>query len=475
MGKRTCDVVVIGGGPGGYVCSIRLGQLKQKVVCVEKEEVGGVCLNWGCVPSKALISASHTYEKVKDHGATMGIVTKGLDVDAGKMQEWKDGIVKKLTSGVRGLFKGNGVELVIGNARVTSPRTVEVKTREGATETLEATKAIVIATGSSTIEIPSFKFDGKQIIGAQQAVSLKQIPKRLLVIGGGVIGLELGMVYQKFGSQLTVVEATASLLPGIDPECTAVVEKKLVKLGAKVMKNAKAAGYEKNGDGSLAVKVDLGGGKHDTIIADTVLVSVGMRPNGAGLGLEEIGVKVEKWFVPADPLGRTNVPGVYSIGDVSGHPMLAHKASKEGEVIAEVIAGHKAAKDWVAIPAAIFTDPEIAFAGLTEAQAKEKGIDVRVGKFPFAALGRAMAVMETEGFFKVVADKKTNELLGVHIVGPEASDLISEGALALEMHAFLEDIGLTIHPHPTLGEGFMEAAMNGLGHAIHIMNREARS
>ena len=473
MAKRTCDVVVIGGGPGGYVCSIRLGQLKQKVICVEKEEVGGVCLNWGCVPSKALIAASHTYEKVKDHGATMGIMSKGLEVDSNKMQDWKDGIVKKLTGGVRGLFRGNGVELVIGDARVTGPRTVEVKTKEGGTETIEATKAIVIATGSSTIEIPTFKFDGTQIIGAKEAVSLKEIPRRLLVIGGGVIGLELGMVYQKLGSELTVVEATASLLPGVDPECTAVVEKKLVKNGAKVIKNAMAKGYEKNADGSLAVKVDMGGGKFDTIVTDVVLVAVGMRPNGAGLGLEEIGVKVERGFVPADIVGRTNVDGVYAIGDVSGMPMLAHKASKEGEVVAEVIAGHKAAKDWVSIPAAIFTDPEIATAGLTEAQAKERGIEVRVGKFPFAALGRAMAVNETEGFFKVVADKKTNELLGVHIVGPEASDLISEGALALEMHAFLEDLGLTIHPHPTLGEGMMEAAMNGLGHAIHILNRNA--
>lgn len=471
MANRTCDVVVIGGGPGGYVCSIRLGQLKQKVICVEKEEVGGVCLNWGCVPSKALISASHTYEKVKDHGATMGILADNVRVDTTKTQDWKNGIVKKLTTGVRGLFKGNGVELVIGDARVKGPRTVEVKTKEGGVETIEATKAIVIATGSSTIEIPTFKFDGKQIIGAKEAVSLREVPKRLLVIGGGVIGLELGTVYQKFGAQLTVVEATPSLLPGVDPECTAVVEKKLVKHGAKILKNTKAAGFEKNADGSIAVKVDLGDGKFDTVVTDVVLVAVGMRPNGAGLGLEEIGVKVERGFVPTDTFGRTNVDGVYAIGDVSGQPMLAHKASKEGEVVAEIIAGHKAAKDWVAIPAAIFTDPEIAVAGLTEAQAKEKGIEVRVGKFPFSALGRAMAVNETDGFFKVVADKKTNELLGVHIVGPEASDLISEGALALEMHAFLEDIGLTIHPHPTLGEGMMEASMNGLGHAIHVLNR----
>ncbi|MDB4944053.1 MAG: Dihydrolipoamide dehydrogenase of pyruvate dehydrogenase complex [Labilithrix sp.] len=471
MANRTCDVVVIGGGPGGYPCAIRLGQLKQKVICIEKEEVGGVCLNWGCVPSKALIAASHTYEKVKDHGATMGILSKGLEVDSNKMQDWKDGIVKKLTGGVRGLFRGNGVELVMGEARVTGPRTVQVKTKEGGTETIEATKAIVIATGSSTIEIPSFKFDGKQIIGAKEAVSLREVPKRLLVIGGGVIGLELGMVYQKLGAELTVVEATGSLLPGVDPECTAVVEKKLVKTGAKIFKNAMAKGYEKNKDGSVAVRIDMGGGKTETLVTDVVLVAVGMRPNGGNLGLEEIGVKVERGFVPTDISGKTNIDGIYAIGDVSGMPMLAHKATKEGEVVAEVIAGLKAAKDWVAMPAAIFTDPEIAVAGLSEAQAKEKGIDVRIGKFPFAALGRAMAVNETEGFFKVVADKKTNELLGVHIVGPEASDLISEGALALEMHAFLEDLGLTIHPHPTLGEGMMEAAQNGLGHAIHILNR----
>jgi dihydrolipoamide dehydrogenase len=469
MPTKTCDAVVIGAGPGGYGCAIRLGQLKQKVICVEKDEVGGVCLNWGCVPSKALISASHTYEKAKN-GATMGILSDGIRLDANRMQDWKNGIVKKLTGGVRQLLKGNGAELLIGDARVTSPTTVEVKTKEGGTETIEA-KAIVVATGSSTIELPTFKFDGKTVIGAKEAVSLRQVPRRMLVIGGGVIGLELGMVYQKLGSEIVVVEATPGLLPGIDPELTAVVEKKFVKLGGKVHKSAKALGYEKDKDGALLVKLDLGEGKHDTVTTDCVLVAVGMRPNGAGLGLEELGVKVERGFVPTDGVGRTNVPSIFAIGDVSGVPMLAHKATKEGEVVAEIIAGHKAAKDWVAIPAAVFTDPEIAVAGLTEQQAREKGIDVRIGKFPFAALGRAMAVNETEGFFKIVANKATHAVLGVHIVGPEASDLISEGALALEMHAFLEDIGLTIHPHPTLGEGMMEANLNGLGQAIHIINR----
>ncbi len=324
MATKSYDAVVIGAGPGGYVCAIRLGQLKQKVLCVEKDEPGGVCLNWGCVPSKALISASHTFEKAKT-GATMGILADGIRVDPNRMQDWKDGIVKKLTGGVRGLLKGNGAELVMGEARVLGPNTVEIRTREGAVEVVEA-KAIVIATGSSTIEIPSFKFDGKQVIGAKEAVSLREIPRRLLVIGGGVIGLELGMVYQKLGSEVTVVEATAGLLPGIDPELTAVVEKKFVKHGGKVLKSAKATSYERNKDGSLAVKVEAGGG-HDTLVTDVVLVAVGMRPNGANLGLEAAGVKVERGFVPTDAVGRTNVPSIYAIGDVSGMPMLAHKAS----------------------------------------------------------------------------------------------------------------------------------------------------
>jgi dihydrolipoamide dehydrogenase len=469
MASKTFDAIVIGGGPGGYVCAIRLGQLKQKVLCVEKDEVGGVCLNWGCVPSKAIIATSHTFEKVQ-HGATYGLLTDNVRIDPNKLQDWKEGIVQKLTGGIRGLFRGNGVELLYGDARVTGPKTVTVKTREGATETFEATKAIVIATGSSTIEIPSFKFSGGKVIGAKEAVSLRQIPKRLLVIGGGIIGMELGGAYQRLGSELTVVEALPSLLTGVDADVAAVVEKTYTKRGAKILKGAKALGYEEQKDGSLAVRIDVGG-KTDTLVTDVVLVAVGMRPNGAGVGLEELGVKVEKGFVPTDGVGLTNVPGIYAIGDCSSMPMLAHKASKEGEVVAEVIAGHKAAKDWVAVPAAIFTDPEIATVGLGEQQAKEKGIEVRVGKFPFSALGRAMAVSETDGFIKVVADKKTHELLGVHIVGPEATDLISEGALALEMHAFLEDVGLTMHPHPTLGEGMMEASLHALGQAVHIMNR----
>jgi dihydrolipoamide dehydrogenase len=469
MADKTYDAIVIGGGPGGYPCSIRLGQLKQKVLCIEKDEVGGVCLNWGCVPSKAIIATSHTFDKVK-HGTTFGLMVDNPRIDANKLQDWKEGIVKKLTGGVRSLFKTNGVDLLYGDARVTGPKTVSVKTREGTTEVIQATKAIVIASGATTIEIPSFKFDGKQIIGAKEAVSLREIPKRLLIIGGGIIGMELGGAYQHLGSDVTIVEALPTVLTGVDPDVAAVVERLYVKRGAKILKGAKALGYERQQDGSIAVRIDVGG-KAETIETDVVLVAVGMRPNGAGLGLEELGVKIDRGFVPTDATGQTNVPGIYAVGDCSSMPMLAHKATKEGEIVAEVIAGQKAAKDWVAIPSAIFTDPEIATAGLGEQQAKEKGIEVRIGKFPFSALGRAMAVNETDGFIKVVADKKTHALLGVHIVGPEATDLISEGTLALEMHAFLEDVGLTIHPHPTLGEGMMEASQNALGHAIHVMNR----
>jgi dihydrolipoamide dehydrogenase len=466
---KTYDAIVIGSGPGGYVCAIRLGQLKQKTLCLEKADVGGVCLNWGCIPSKALISTAHLYEKAKDGGA-MGIKA-AVELDPGTMQDWKDGIVKRLTGGVRTLLRANGVEYLAGTATVTGPRLIEVKLPDGTVESIEATKGIVIATGSSTIELPSFAFDGAQIIGAKEAVSLRRIPPRLLVIGGGIIGLELGMVYQKFGSQLTVVEALPDLLTGVDQECAKVVERKLVKRGGTVFKNAKALGHEKQSDGSLGVKIEVDG-KPQTIVVDVVLVAVGMRPSSKGLGLEQVGVTIDKrGFIPTDRAGRTNIPTIYAIGDVSGPPLLAHKAMKEGEVVAEVIAGHKVEKDWVAIPGAIFTDPEIGTVGLTADEAQAKGIEVTVGKFPFAALGKAMAIGETEGFVKVVADKKTKQVLGVHIVGPEASTMISEGALALEMAAFLDDLSLTIHPHPTLSEAVMEAAAAATGSAIHIMNR----
>lgn len=469
MTNRTFDAVVIGGGPAGYSCAIRLAQLKQKVVCIEKEEVGGVCLNWGCIPSKALIAASHLYRRMQ-HASNMGIKVDGVSVDVGAMQDWKNGIVKKLVGGVRGLLKGNGAELLAGSATLVGPNKLVVTPKQGEPQTIEA-RSIVLATGSSTIELPAFKFDGKKVIGAKEAVNLREVPKRMLIIGGGVIGLELGCVYQKLGTEVVVVEMTPTLLPGTDPECTQVMERRFVRAGAKVYKSAKALGFETMADGSVGVRIETNGAAQ-TIVVDVVLVAVGMRPSSQGLGLESVGVKVDaRGFVPTDATCRTNVQSIYAIGDVSGPPLLAHKASKEAEIAAEIIAGHKAAKDWAAIPSAIFTDPEIATVGLTEAQAKEQGLEVMIGKMPFGASGRAMAVGEAEGFVKIVADKGSHQVLGVHIVGPEASDLISEGALALEMGAFLEDVAMTIHPHPTLGEAVMIAANHGLGQAIDIMNR----
>ena len=470
MTNRSFDAVVIGGGPGGYVCAIRLGQLGLSVACVERETVGGVCLNWGCIPSKALISVAHAYEKAL-HGSPMGLKVTGAHVDVPAMQDWKNGIVNKLTGGIRQLFKANGVTLVQGNAKVVSAHSVSVASSDGSNEILDATKAIVIATGATTIEIPSLPMDGKQIIGAREAVSLPEVPKRLCVIGGGVIGLELGTVYQKLGAELTVVEALPQLLTGVEPDCTQVVERKLKKSGAKILKNAKAEGYERLADGSIRLRVSTASGT-ETIDCDVLLVAVGMRSNGRGLGLRSVGVHVhDNGSIPIDLEGRTTVPGIFAIGDVTGPPLLAHKASKEGEVVAEVIAGHKAARDWVTIPAAIFTDPEIASAGMTSEQAQAQGLEVKVGKFPFAALGRALAMGETDGFIKTIIDASSHRVLGVHIVGPSASDLIAEAGLALEVGTVAEDISLTVHSHPTLAEGLMESAAHALGHAIHAVNR----
>jgi dihydrolipoamide dehydrogenase len=463
------DAIVLGGGPGGYVCAIRLGQLGLKVACIEEEEYGGVCLNWGCIPSKALIANAHFVEKSK-HIADAGINVSDVKVDVNKMQDWKGGVVKKMTSGVRSLLKANGGEMIEGRGTLVDAKTIEVTLKSGEKRRVSASKGIVVATGSATIQVPGFEFDGKSVIGAREAVSLREIPKRLVVIGGGVIGLELGMVYQTFGADLTVVELTPSLLPGVDPDCVKIVEKKLTSRGGKVFKNTRAERLEKTANGvTVVVSAE---GKEQKLECDVVLVAVGMKPRSRGIGLEELGVEIDqRGFVKTNELCETNVKGVYAIGDVSGQPMLAHKASKEGEVAAEVIAGHHAGKDWVTVPGIIFTDPEIATVGLTEEQAKAQGYTVKAGKFPFAALGRAVAIMETEGFVKVVTDTKSGRILGIHIVGPSATDLISEAVLALETVATAEDMAMSIHPHPTLGEALMEAAAASLGHAIHIVNR----
>ncbi|MCC7538582.1 MAG: dihydrolipoyl dehydrogenase [Deltaproteobacteria bacterium] len=470
MSTKTYDAVVIGSGPGGYVAGIKLGQLGLKAVVVERESsVGGVCLNWGCIPSKALIAAANIVERGK-HASAIGIDFGKPTVDVGKLQEWKNGIVKKLNTGVRGLLRGNGVETLEGTAKLASPSRVEVTTKDGPV-TLEATKGIIVATGARVIQIPGFEPDGKVIITAKEAVSLPRVPEHLVVIGGGVIGLELGIVYQKLGAKLTVVEMMDQLLPGTDTDLVAVLEKKIKAGGASILLKAKAKEC-KIAEGRATVYVEHEG-TTKMLSCDNVLVAVGFKPNSREIGLEALGVKLdERGFVATDEQGRTNVPSIFAIGDVAASPFLAHKASKEGEIAAEAIAGQRTAKDWRGMPAAIFTDPEIASVGLSETEAKKRGVDYKIGKFPFSALGRAMAVMETDGFVKVVIDAKSHEVLGVHIVGPEASDLIAEAALAVEMCAFAEDVGLTVHAHPTLAEAMMEAANAAVGHAIHMINRK---
>jgi dihydrolipoamide dehydrogenase len=464
------DALVIGAGPGGYAAGIRLGQLGKKAMVVEKDKVGGICLNVGCIPSKALINASKLYDKVK-HGADIGLLADNLRVDMPKMQHWKDEVVNKLTSGVKTLLKVNKCEQRQGVAKLTARNLVEVQGQgpdAGKTYIVEAAN-IVLATGSRPIEIPGFKFDDKRIVDSTGALAFRQVPNRLLVIGGGYIGLEIGTLYAKLGSKVTVVEALPSILPGTDPELAQVVARKLKKMGVEVLTGAKAKSWVDKGDRAV-VTVETAAGEVP-IDTDKVLVAVGRRPNTEGLGLEAVGVKVDKGFVVVDRRMRTNVPGIYAIGDVAGQPMLAHKATKEAEVVAEVIAGRKSEMDVRTIPSVIFTDPEIASAGITAEEAEKRGRKVKLGKFPFAALGRAIANADTEGFVKVVLDAESTEILGIHVVGNGAGDMIAEAALAIEMGALADDLGLTVHAHPTLPEAMMEACKAALGEAIHIQNR----
>jgi dihydrolipoamide dehydrogenase len=465
--KIRVEALVIGAGPGGYVAGIRLGQLKKKALVVERDKPGGICLNVGCIPSKALINAAKTFDKVR-HGADIGILADNLRVDMAKMQAWKSEVVAKLTGGVRSLLKANGCDYRTGTARFVSRNTVEVVEKTG--KTIVEADHIVIATGSRPIEIPGFKFDGSRIVDSTGALDFSSVPERFVVIGGGYIGIEIGTLYAKLGSKVTVVEALPGILAGNDPEIVQLVARKLKKLGVEVLTGAKAKSWaDEDGHAVVTVEVD---GKEATVEADKVLVAVGRRPNSEGLGLEEIGVKIERGgFVTVDRQLRTNVPGIYAIGDVAGQPMLAHKASHEAEVVAEVIAGHRAAMDVRCIPAVIFSDPEVATAGLTAAEAGQRGRAVKVGKFPFAALGRAIANADTDGFVKVVVDAASKEVLGIQVVGNGASDVIAEAALAIEMGAVADDLSLTIHAHPTLPEAIMEAAKASLGEAIHIQNR----
>ena len=468
--KIKKDLVIVGAGPGGYVAAIRAGQLGQKVALIDKGSLGGVCLNWGCIPSKALIHVAKLYEEMQD-SEEIGITASDVSIDLAKTQKWKLSVVTKLTSGVSQLVKASGGEIIIGTANFVTANSVEVTLPNLERVTVEFDKAIV-ACGSKTIEIPGFKIDGTYVVDSKEALEWTKAPKRLAVIGGGVIGLEIGMLYQKFGTQVSVVELSPQLLPGIDSEISKAIEKVCTKKKIGVYLEAKAAGYTKKGN-ELTLNVETKKGPVQ-ISCDKILLAVGRAPNGTALGLEKIGIHMDRGRVLVNKHQQTNLAHIYAIGDVVGGQLLAHKASKEGIVAAEHVAGHASEYDVRAMPGAIFTDPEIATVGLSEDEAKKQNIPYFVGHFPFAASGRALSERQTEGFVKVIGNKSNGLLLGAHIMGPHASDLIAEATLAIEMGATVEDVALTVHPHPTTSETMAEACEEAIGFPIHVAKRKSK-
>ncbi len=461
---KQVDAVVIGAGPGGYVAAIRLAQLGLKTLCIEREAIGGVCLNWGCIPSKAMIAASSLVEHIR-HGEAMGVKVTGVSVDMAVMKGWKDGIVKRLTGGIGELFKRNGVEHLAGDASFIAADRLRVKTRDG--EVTVQTKQTLIATGARSTPLPGLAVDGRRILSAKEALDLTAPPKSLLVVGGGIVGCEIGTYLAKLGSAVTIVELAPQILTGTDPDLVKVVERGLRKRGVKVLLRSKVAHVEHKGEGMEAMVNTPDGDV--TLACDRILVAVGFKPNTETLNLGAAGVRTDpRGHVLVNERLQSSNPAVFAIGDVIGPPYLAHKASHEGLVAAEVMAGKKVMLDVKAMPAAIFTDPEIATVGLTEAEAKERGIAVKVGTFPWIANGKALSANAGDGLVKLVADAKDGTLLGCHIVGHDASNLIAEATLGIEMGATVADLGLTVHPHPTLSETLMEAAHVVEGHAIHI-------
>ena len=458
------DTLVVGAGPGGYVAAIRAAQLGQKVTIVEKATLGGVCLNVGCIPSKALISAGHRFENAK-HSEDMGIKAENVTLDFSKVQEFKAGVVKKLTGGVEGLLKGNKIDIVRGEAYFVDANTIRVMD-ESSAQTYTFKNAI-IATGSRPIEIPAFKYT-KRVLDSTGALNLQELPESIVVIGGGYIGTELGGAYASFGTKVTILEGADEILNGFEKQMSALVKRNLKKKGAEIITKALAKGVEETETG-VTVTYEAKG-EEQKIEADYVFVMVGRKPNTDELGLEQVGVEMtDRGVIKIDKQCRTNVSNIYAIGDVVEGPPLAHKASYEGKIAAEAIAGHPSEIDYLAIPAVVFSDPELASVGYSEKQAKDEGLDINASKFPFAANGRALSLNQTDGFLKLITRKEDGIVIGAQIAGPNASDMIAELGLAIEAGMTAEDLAMTIHAHPTLGEITMEAAEVALGNPIHIV------
>lgn len=463
MEEISCRLLVIGAGPGGYVCAIRAGQLGIDTVVVERERLGGTCLNVGCIPSKAIIHVAEEFEVLKTAAAgksVFGLSTTEPHIDFARTTAWKDEIVQRLNNGVGGLLRKAHVKTLHGQARFRDGKTVVVETETGST--LVRAEAVVIASGSAPVELPILPFGG-EVISSTDALALTKVPQRLAVVGAGYIGLELGMAFAKLGSKVTVVEALPRILPAYDQELIQPVARRLSELGVEVLLGAEALGEEKG-----ALKVKQADGKARKVAADKILVTVGRRPVVDGLGLEELVLDMNGRFIRIDEQCETSMRGVYAIGDVTGEPMLAHRAMAQGEMVAEIVAGHARAWDKRCIPAICFTDPEIVSAGLSPDEARAANQEVKVGLFPFSASGRAMSRANERGFVRVTARADNHLVLGIQAVGQGASELSTAFGLAIEMGATLEDVAGTIHAHPTLGESFQEAALKALGHALHI-------
>ncbi|RAU23937.1 dihydrolipoyl dehydrogenase [Paramagnetospirillum kuznetsovii] len=466
MSENNFDVVIIGGGPGGYVAAIRAAQLGLKTACVEKRgALGGTCLNVGCIPSKALLSASHHYHAAGHELAAFGVKVGKVEIDLAGMMGHKDKVVSDNTKGIEFLFKKNKVTYIIGAGEITAPGQVKVTGKDAKTLTA---KHIVIATGSDVTPLPGVAIDEDVIVSSTGALALPKVPKHMVVIGGGVIGLELATVWGRLGTKITVVEFLDRILPFNDGEVSKQMQRILGKQGMEFKLGTKVTKVEKKGKKATVTVEPAAGGKAEAIEADCVLVAIGRKPYTDGLGLDKVGVALDKrGFVQIDGHFQTNVKGVYAIGDVVGGAMLAHKAEEEGVALAEILAGQHGHVNYDVIPAVVYTWPEVASVGKTEEQLKADGIAYKAGKFPFTANGRARSMNEVEGFVKILACPTTDKILGAHIVGPNAGDLLAEVVLAMEFGAASEDIARTCHSHPGLGEAVKEAALAVLGRPLH--------
>lgn len=470
MSEPAYDLVVIGGGPGGYVAAIKAAQLGLKVACVEKRgSLGGTCLNVGCIPSKALLHSSHLFEEAAHGMSKHGVKIKGVELDLAAMLKNKNQVVKSLTQGIEFLFKKNKVDYIAGTGRIESPGKVVASAANGGGAKELATKNILIATGSDVMPLPGVTIDEERIVSSTGALDLKQVPKHLLVVGAGYIGLEMGTVWRRLGAKVTVVEFLDRVTPGMDGEVSKEFQKILTKQGMAFKLGTKVTGVDGSGDGLKVTVEPAQGGTPETIACDTVLVAIGRQPYIEGLGLEKVGVRLDnRGRVETEGHFRTNVEGIWAIGDVIKGPMLAHKAEEEGSCVAEMLAGQQPHIDYDIIPGVVYTAPEVASIGKTEEQLKEAGTAYKAGKFPFMANSRARSVGQTDGFVKILAEAETDRVLGAHIIGPEAGTLIAEIAVAMEFGASSEDIARTCHAHPTLEEAVKEAALATFSKPIHI-------